>query len=71
MNRHFASLALVTGLFVASASFAQAPAGAPAGSTGMCKDGSYTSNETKKGACAGHRGVKDWFAVAAAAVEER
>ena len=47
--------------------FAQTPAAAPSGSTGLCKDGSYTSNETKKGACAGHKGVKDWFATAAAA----
>jgi hypothetical protein len=33
----------------------------------MCKDGTYTSQETKKGACSGHQGVKDWFAAAAAA----
>jgi hypothetical protein len=62
--------AIVISAFVAStASFAQAPATAPAGSTGLCKDGSFTSNATKKGACAGHKGVKEWFAAAAPATE--
>jgi hypothetical protein len=49
--------------------FAQAPAGAPAGSTGTCKDGSFTSNETKKGACSGHNGVKDWYGAPAGATK--
>jgi Protein of unknown function (DUF3761) len=66
MKLSIASFALAMGLVVSSPVFAQAPAAAPAGSAGLCKDGSYTSNDTKKGACAGHKGVKDWFAVAPA-----
>lgn len=41
-------------------------ASAPAGSTGQCKDGSYTSTATKRGACKGHKGVKEWYAAASA-----
>ena len=51
------SVALVAGIAVWSTSFAQAPAG----STGECKDGTYTSAESKRGACSAHGGVKDWY----------
>jgi len=67
MNLSFASLALTVGLIASSVALAQAPAGAPAGSTALCKDGSHTSTDSKKGACSGHKGVKDWYGPTAAA----
>jgi hypothetical protein len=66
MHRSKAFIALTVGLFAATAALA-APAGAPAGSTGVCKDGSYYSGAVKKGACRGHQGVKDWWGGDAAA----
>ncbi len=54
-------------LFVA-ASFAVAAlvshaayADAPAGSTALCKDGTYYSGKSKRGACSGHDGIQDWY----------
>ena len=38
---------------------------APAGSTGACKDGTYTSVDKKRGACSGHGGVKEWYGTTA------
>lgn len=64
MKSMLKTLLISAGLLTSLASFAQAPATAPAGSTGLCKDGSYTSKETKKGACSKHGGVKDWYAAA-------
>jgi hypothetical protein len=55
-------LFVAAGIAASGALMAQTPAGAPAGSTGQCKDGSYTSTTTKSGACRGHQGVKDWYA---------
>jgi hypothetical protein len=67
MSKSIAIASLAAALALATVSFAQAPAGAPAGTTGLCKDGSYYSGTTRKGACAGHKGVKAWYGATTAA----
>ena len=61
MRAMLGTIALAAGLIVSLGGHAQAPATAPAGTTGLCKDGSYYSGATKKGACSKHGGVKEWY----------
>jgi hypothetical protein len=57
----------VTTMIVSQSGVAQAPAGSPAGATGLCNDGSYWTGASKSGACRGHKGIKTWYASAGAA----
>ena len=65
MNR-IQSLTTLNAMLLVATAWAQAPAGAPAGSMRMCKDGTYSCQATKKGACRGHQGVKEWYGASAA-----
>ena len=66
--KRIAKIVIFVGVLSVSAlAGAQTPTGAPAGSTGMCRDGTYYSGGEKKGACRGHKGVKDWYATSGAA----
>jgi hypothetical protein len=67
MSRSIA-YALLSALLLSGASFAQAPAGAPAGTTATCNDGTFSSAANKKGACSSHKGVKDWYGASAVKV---
>ena len=58
--------ALGVGLLAAASAYAEAPAGA----TAECKDGTYYSGTTHKGACKGHQGVKSWLDTPAAAASD-
>jgi len=55
-------MTIAAGLFAAHVAVAQAPAG----STGQCKDGTYTTSASKSGACRGHQGVKEWYSSSSA-----
>lgn len=52
-------------LALAVPTFAQKPANAPKNATAQCKDDTFSTAKTEKGACSKHGGVKTWFGAAA------
>src|SRR5689334_22551479 len=41
----------------------------PAGTTAVCKDGSYSTAASKRGACSGHKGIGQWIGTNAPAAK--
>jgi hypothetical protein len=62
MKQGFLKAAMMGLILIPCTLMAQAPARAPAGTTGKCKDGTFTNTAKKQGACRGHKGVDTWYA---------
>ena len=59
MKNVFFAVALGAGYLLCSVAYAaDAP---PAGAIAQCKDGTYFTGTSHKGACKGHQGVQDWL----------
>ena len=61
MMKTVSLIALFGALLTSQLCMAQAPAGAPAGTTGLCNDGTYFKGSVKLGAGSGHKGLKTWW----------
>lgn len=61
MFLRIAMISVLASALLSGIADAQAPASAPAGSTALCRDGTYWTNATKKGACSGHKGIQTWY----------
>jgi Protein of unknown function (DUF3761) len=67
MRHAFRSLIVASTVLGTLALAPSLEAQAPKGATAQCKDGTYSTAKTKRGACSSHGGVGTWFADQAAA----
>ena len=58
MKTLLATVVFGAGLLFGAGAFADTP---PAGAIAQCKDGTYFTGTSHKGACKGHQGVKEWL----------
>jgi len=62
---HTRLFSLAAGTLVALGAASSLAAQAPAGATAKCKDDTYTTTTSHRGACKGHGGVAEWLSQAA------
>jgi len=58
MKTLVATVVFGAGLLFGAGAYADTP---PAGAIALCKDGTYFTGTSHKGACKGHQGVKEWL----------
>jgi len=56
------TLAFIAVLTTSNLTFAQTQSGPPAGATALCKDNTYYTGSSHRGACARHGGIQQWLA---------
>lgn len=62
MRHAFRSLIAASAVLATFAFSPSMDAQAPKGATAQCKDGSYSTAKTKRGACSSHGGIATWLA---------
>jgi len=65
-TRHTRLWSVAAGALVALGAAATLAAQAPTGATAKCKDDTYSTSSSHRGACKGHGGVAQWLSNAAA-----